>query len=115
VLRPRDCACAGGSTARPPTVSATAAALARPNRSVRPGTPSQSPPPDGPADGARLAHGFPRDSESAAKGITKRQNPESQTARKPTPNPGFLANSNTCSGQITATYQSLPNSSRTTS
>jgi len=54
------------------------------------------------------------ESESAVKGITKRGNPEFQNARKPRPDPSFLAKSNTCSTQITATNQSLPNSSRTT-
>src|SRR5262249_29429490 len=38
-----------------------------------------------------------------------------QTARKPACTPGFLAKSITCSGQIIAIDQSLPNSSRTTS
>src|SRR5262245_24156302 len=42
-------------------------------------------------------------------------NRESQTARKPACTPGFLAKSITCSGQIIAIDQSLPNSSRTTS
>jgi hypothetical protein len=36
-------------------------------------------------------------------------------ARKPRPAPGFLAKSNTGSDQITATNQSLPNTSRATS
>src|SRR5262249_21662779 len=39
---------------------------------------------------------------------------ESQTAIKPACTPGFLAKSITCSGQIIAIDQSLPNSSRTT-
>jgi hypothetical protein len=51
----------------------------------------------------------------AVKGITNRLNPASQNARKTRLAPGFLAKSNTCSGQIIATYQSLPNSSRATS
>src|ERR1700689_3482078 len=49
-----------------------------------------------------------------SKGITKRLNPESQNARKSRPAPGFLAKSNTCSRQITAINQRLPNTSRTT-
>ena len=64
---------------------------------------------------ARLAHGFSSDSESRRQrnheppksGIPKRKKTE-------TPH-GFLAKSNTCSGQITATDQSLPNSSRANS
>src|ERR1019366_10746628 len=67
-------------------------------------------PDDRRAAGSRLSS----NSESAVKGITKRRNPESQNARKPRPAPGFLAKSNTCSGQITAMFQSLPNSSRPT-
>ena len=50
----------------------------------------------------------------AVEGITNRPNPESRNARKQQPTTSFLANSNTCSGQITAMVQSLPNSSRTT-
>jgi hypothetical protein len=50
----------------------------------------------------------------AVKGITNRPNPESRNARKRQPTTGFLAKSNTCSGQITAMVQSLPNSSRAT-
>src|SRR5262249_19840540 len=50
----------------------------------------------------------------AVEGITDRPNRESQTARKPACTPGFLAKSITCSGQIIAIDQSLPNSSRTT-
>jgi hypothetical protein len=56
---------------------------------------------------ARLAYGLP-------KGITNRLNPKSQNARKPRPAPGFLAKLNTCSRQITAINQQLPNTSRTT-
>jgi hypothetical protein len=67
-------------------------------------------PDDRRAAGSRLSS----DSESAVKGITKRRNPEFQNARKPRPDPSFLAKSNTCPTQITATNQSLPNSSRTT-
>src|ERR1019366_10163532 len=67
-------------------------------------------PDDRRAAGSRLSS----NSESAVKGTTKRRNPESQNARKPRPAPGFLAKSNTCSGQITAVFQSLPNSSRPT-
>ena len=48
----------------------------------------------------------------AVEGITNRPNPESRNARKQQPTTGFLAKSNTCSGQITAIVQSLPNSSR---
>jgi hypothetical protein len=50
----------------------------------------------------------------AVEGITDRPNRESQTAIKPACTPGFLAKSITCSGQIIAIDQSLPNSSRTT-
>jgi hypothetical protein len=63
---------------------------------------------------ARLAHGFPPTANLLSKGITKRLNPESQNARKSRPAPGFLAKSNTCSRQITAINQRLPNTSRTT-
>jgi hypothetical protein len=42
------------------------------------------------------------------------QNRESQNARKPPPAPSFLAKSNTCSGQISASNQALQNSSRAT-
>src|SRR4029077_11876794 len=58
--------------------------------------------------------GFSPTANLAVKGITKPPNPESKTARKPRPTHGFLAKSNTCSTQITATDQSLPNSSRAT-
>src|ERR1035437_7354317 len=67
-------------------------------------------PDDRRAAGSRLSS----NRESAVKGITKRRNPESQNAKKPRPAPGFLAKSNTCSGQITAMFQSLPNYSRPT-
>jgi hypothetical protein len=50
----------------------------------------------------------------AVEGITDHPNRESQTAIKPACTPGFLAKSITCSGQIIAINQSLPNSSRTT-
>jgi hypothetical protein len=50
----------------------------------------------------------------AVEEITNRPNPESRNARKQQPTTGFLAKSNTCSGQITAMVQSLPNSSRAT-
>ena len=50
----------------------------------------------------------------AVEEITNRTNPESRNARKQQPTTGFLAKSNTCSGQITAMVQSLPNSSRAT-
>src|ERR1700731_4425172 len=63
---------------------------------------------------ARLTHGSPPTANLAVKGITNRLNPESQNARKSRPAPGFLAKSNTCSGQITPTDQSLPNSSLAT-
>ena len=62
----------------------------------------------------RLARGFSPTANLAVKGITKPPNPESQNARKPRPAHGFLAKSNTCSRQISATDQSLPNSSRAT-
>src|SRR6266403_1630542 len=41
----------------------------------------------------------------AVEGITNRPNPESRNARKQQPTTGFLAKSNTCSGQITAIDQ----------
>src|SRR5215471_9318400 len=63
---------------------------------------------------ARLAHRSPPTANLAVEGITDRPNRESQTARKPACTPGFLAKSITCSGQIIAIDQSLPNSSRTT-
>src|SRR5262249_21745057 len=63
---------------------------------------------------ARLAHRSPPTANLAVEGITDRPNQESQTARKPTRIPGFLAKSIICSGQIIAIDQSLPNSSRTT-
>src|SRR6516162_9880047 len=63
---------------------------------------------------ARLAHRSPPTANLAVKGITDRPHRESQTARKPTCTPGFLAKSITCSDQIIAIDQSLPNSSRTT-
>jgi len=50
----------------------------------------------------------------AVEGITNRPNPESRNARKQQHTTDFLAKSNTCSGQITAIVQSLPNSSRAT-
>src|SRR5262245_20045717 len=58
--------------------------------------------------------GLPPTANLAVEGTTDRPNRESQTARKPTRIPGFLAKSITCSGQIIAIDQSLPNSSRTT-
>src|SRR5262249_46190844 len=63
---------------------------------------------------ARLAHRSPPTANLAVEGITDRPNRESQTARKPACTAGFLAKSITCSGQIIAIDQSLPNSSRTT-
>src|SRR6516164_6974806 len=63
---------------------------------------------------ARLAHRSPSTANLAVEGITDRPNRESQTARKPACTPGFVAKSITCSGQIIAIDQSLPNSSRTT-
>src|SRR5262249_58623757 len=50
----------------------------------------------------------------AVEGITNRPNRKPRNARKPGCTPGFLAKSITCSGQIIAIDQSLPNSSRTT-
>src|ERR1700685_3688727 len=67
-------------------------------------------PDDRRAAGSRL----PPTANLLSKGITKRLNPESQNARKSRPAPGFLAKSNTCSRQITAINQRLPNTSRTT-
>src|SRR5262249_5046662 len=58
--------------------------------------------------------GLPPTANLAVEGITDRPNQESQTAIKPACTPGFLAKSITCSGQIIAIDQSLPNSSRTT-
>src|SRR5438874_8156893 len=63
---------------------------------------------------ARLAHRSPPTANLAVEGITDHPNGESQTAIKPACTPGFLAKSITCSGQIIAINQSLPNSSRTT-
>src|SRR5262245_46623066 len=63
---------------------------------------------------ARLAHRSPPTANLAVEGITDRPKRESQTARKPACIPGFLAKLITCSGQIIAIDQSLPNSSRTT-
>ena len=65
----------------------------------------------------REVNGLPEAAELAQmkpEGIKDHPNRESQTARKPTRIPGFLAKSITCSGQIIAIDQSLPNSSRTT-
>src|ERR1700678_237417 len=67
-------------------------------------------PDDRRAAGSRL----PPTANLLSKGITKRLNPESQNARKSRRAPGFLAKSNTCSRQITAINQRLPNTSRTT-
>src|SRR3954454_20430958 len=63
---------------------------------------------------ARMAHGYSPTANLAVKGITKPPNPKTQNARKPGPTHRFPAKSNTCSRQITATDQSLPNSSRAT-
>ena len=63
---------------------------------------------------ARLAHWFPPTANLAVEGITDRPNQEIQTAIKPACTPGFLAKSITCSGQIIAIDQSLPNFFRTT-
>src|SRR6516165_9552638 len=54
---------------------------------------------------ARLAHRSPPTANLAVEGITDHPNRESQTARKPTRIPGFLAKSITCSGQIIAIDQ----------
>src|SRR5215471_15606667 len=62
----------------------------------------------------RRAHRSPPTANLAVEGITDRPHRESQTARKPACTPGFLAKSITCSDQIIAIDQSLPNSSRTT-
>src|SRR5499426_2377083 len=64
---------------------------------------------------ARLAHRSPPTANLAVEGITDHPNRESQTARKLACTHGFLAKLITCSGQIIAIDQSLPNSSRTTS
>src|SRR5262245_21750753 len=63
---------------------------------------------------ARLAHRSPPTANLAVEGITDHPNRESQTARKLACTHGFLAKLITCSGQIIAIDQSLPNSSRTT-
>src|SRR5262245_38323025 len=63
---------------------------------------------------ARLAHGLPSTANLAVEGIMSSQSRESQNARKPTPAPGFLAKSNTCSDQISPINQALRDSSRTT-
>src|SRR5262249_54169294 len=63
---------------------------------------------------ARLAHRSPPTANLAVEGITDHPNRESQTARKLARTHGFLAKLITCSGQIIAIDQSLPNSSRTT-
>jgi hypothetical protein len=58
---------------------------------------------------AQLAHRSPPTANLAVEGITDYPNRGSQTARKPACTPGFLAKSITCSGQIIAIDQSLPN------
>src|SRR5215470_14982576 len=63
---------------------------------------------------ARLAHGLPPTANPAVEGIMRRQNQESQNARKPPPAPSFLAKLNTCSGQISPIDQAFQNSSRAT-
>src|SRR5215510_4059724 len=63
---------------------------------------------------AWLAHGSPSTANLAVEGIMSSQSRESQNARKPTPAPGFLAKSNTCSDQISPINQALRDSSRTT-
>ena len=65
-------------------------------------------------DSRILERPFPPPSEHYPDWGVDRPNRESQTARKPACTPGFLAKSITCSGQIIAIDQSLPNSSRTT-
>src|ERR1700683_2622520 len=69
---------------------------------------------DRPDDRRVAGSRLPPTANLLSKGITKRLNPESQNARKSRPAPGFLAKSNTCSRQITAINQRLPNTSRTT-
>src|ERR1700685_522124 len=69
---------------------------------------------DRPDDRRVAGSRLPPTANLLSKGITKRLNPESQTARKSRPAPGFLEKSNTCSRQITAINQRLPNTSRTT-
>src|SRR5258707_1385688 len=63
---------------------------------------------------ARLAHGSSLTANLAVKGIMNPASRESQNARNPTSTPGFLAKTITCSGQIKAINQSLPNPSRAT-
>src|SRR5262249_31931060 len=63
---------------------------------------------------ARLGHRAPPPAKLAAEGNTDHPNRETQTARKKRSTHGFLAKLITCSGQIIAIDQSLPNSSRTT-
>ena len=62
---------------------------------------------------ARLAHRSPP-ANLAGKGITNRPNRESQNARKPQSTYDFLAKPITCSDQIIAINQWLPNTSRAT-
>src|ERR1700678_3124585 len=69
---------------------------------------------DRPDDRRVAGSRLPPTANLLSKEITKRLNPESQNARKSRPAPGFLAKSNTCSRQITAINQRLPNTSRTT-
>src|ERR1700677_3253023 len=69
---------------------------------------------DRPDDRRVAGSRLPPTANLLSKGITKRLNPESKNARKSRPAPGFLAKSNTCSRQITAINQRLPNTSRTT-
>src|SRR5262249_13336806 len=61
---------------------------------------------------ARLAHRSPPTAN--VEGITNRPNRESETQENLGAHPAFLQNRLTCSGQIIAIDQSLPNSSRTT-
>src|SRR3984885_13114229 len=69
---------------------------------------------DRPDDRRVAGSRLPPTANLLSKGITKRLNPESKNARKSRPAPGFLAKSNTCSRQITAINQGVPNTSRTT-
>src|SRR5580698_4769964 len=62
----------------------------------------------------RLAHRCSSTANLAIEGITNRPNRESENARKPAGTPRFLAKSITCSDQIAAINQWLPDTSRTT-
>jgi hypothetical protein len=62
-------------------------------------------------DGSSASHLAANDFCDAA---DRAANPDPEPVGIPNPQPAFLQNRNTCSGQITAMVQSLPNSSRAT-